>query len=115
MLPAHERLVADRPAGVEGDLRLVVEHELALVDGALQLGEHDQPLGAAPVALAAITGGGSGTRLGLVHRHVGVAQQSLDVVGIHRAHGDADAAADRDAQPLEQERLAQRAEQRISD
>ena len=115
MLPAHERLVAHGAAGVEGDLGLEVEDELALVDRALQLGEHDQPLGAAPVALAAVTRRRAGTGLGLVHRHVGVTQQTLDVVGVHRADRDADAAAYRDAQPLEQEGLVQRAEQGVGD
>ena len=97
------------------DLRLVVEHELALIHGALELSQHDQPLGAAPVALAAIPGGGSGTDLGLVHRHVCVTQQSFDVLGVFRTDSDSQAAADRHPQSLEQERLTQRTQERIGD
>ena len=37
MLPADQRLKADNPAGGELDLRLVVEHKLALVEGVAQV------------------------------------------------------------------------------
>src|SRR5207253_5420386 len=38
MLPAHERLEARDPLGLEGYERLVVQHELVVLERALQLG-----------------------------------------------------------------------------
>ena len=78
VVPPHQRLEADHPAGAEVDDRLVVDDELVAFERAVQVGagaqrrhgravavglEHDRP-GAAVV-------------LGLVHRGVGVAEQRL--------------------------------------
>ena len=77
MVPAHERLDGDGLAGGEVDDRLVLDDELALLDRALELGlevvaaddrvAHRRRRRRAKRRLAGL--------LGLVHRHVGVADQ----------------------------------------
>ena len=43
MLPSQEGLRADDAPGLESDLRLVVQHELARSGRRVQLGSHGQP------------------------------------------------------------------------
>src|SRR5919202_560560 len=51
VLPAHQRLHAVDPAGRQAQLRLVVQHQLALVDGPPQLGDGLEAVPARAVAL----------------------------------------------------------------
>ena len=79
--PARQHLVADHAAGGELDDRLEVRHDLAALDAMPQLAGRAQRLHAGLVAtdlerLDAV----AATRLGAVHRGIGVAQQ---VVGRH--------------------------------
>jgi len=46
VLPAHQRLHPQQPAGLGVDLGLVVQHQLVVFDGAAQLAEQGQPPGA---------------------------------------------------------------------
>ena len=107
--PAHERLDAARGLAREADDRLVVQLELAALDGGGQLGaqlEPGQRLGvqrgveARPAALAA--------GLGLVHGRVGVAQQLAGRRAGRRGR-DADAGAHLEAPAGERHGRAQRA------
>ena len=94
MLPAHQRLDAGHGAGAEGDDRLVVEHQLALLEraaqGALELeamahiGRHLRGVGL-EAALAGALGG--------VHGGVGVAEHLAHALA-RRGGGDADAGGD---------------------
>ena len=85
VLPAHQRLDADSRPLASSDDRLVVEHELLALDGALQVREQLEPLEHRCLharfedLVAALA-----VRLGDVHRDVGVAQQSVGVVRTRR-------------------------------
>ena len=73
-MPAHQRLEADDPAGLEIDLRLVDQAQLALAAGASQVGIEPHPVGrldrqAMIEQLEAV----AAARLGPVERGVGVA------------------------------------------
>ena len=95
-------------ARAEVGLRLVVEHELALVDRATQLGEHRQPARAVVVALLRVDLAAAGLLLRHVHRDVGALEQRMDVVTVLRVQGDADAGLDLEGEAVDRERLLQR-------
>ena len=98
MLPAHQRLLGDQAAGVEVDDRLEVQRELLALDREPQLllqtmalehrGAHAR---VEHLELALARG------LGLVHGHVGVADELLGRKLAAVAGGDADADVDRNA------------------
>ena len=114
MLPAHERLETLDPSGRELDHRLVVQDELAVVDGALEIGLELQALQGGVVhrgfehLVAALPG-----FLGHVHRHVGVPKELLGALGSARSRvggRDADRGADEDLLALQVERSLERRE-----
>ena len=82
----------DHEARVERQLGLVVDLDLAHLDGPAQVGLGAQPLGGLGAQLlvedlVAVTAAG----LGQVHGRVGVAQQAVGGVVGRRGHGDPDA------------------------
>ena len=108
MLPAHQRLDAPHGAGSDVGLRLVVQHQLAGLQRAVQLADERQPLAAVPVALGQVDLVAGAHPLRLVHRDVGALEQAergARVVGEDR---DADAGVDVDPDAADLERLLQR-------
>ena len=95
--PAQEGLGADDPARRQVDDRLVVEVELAGLEGVADLllgGGRGERAGHGAVEHRDLA---RSLRLGLVHGHIGVAQ---DVLGLHApvlGEGDAHAGGDADA------------------
>ena len=92
MLPAHERLRAERGAGRDVDLRLVVQHELALIERGVEVVEHLEPQTVEVVELRVVDGDAGVGVLGGVHRDIGAPQQ-VDDEGAVVALGDARARA----------------------
>jgi hypothetical protein len=112
--PADEGLDSFDPSGGELDHRLVVQDELAVVDGALEIGLELQALQGGVVhrgfehLVAALP-----RFLGHVHRNVGVPQELLGALGSARSRvggRDADGGADEDLLALEVERALERRE-----
>lgn len=78
VLPPDQRLEAHDPARLHGNLGLVVDSELAALDGAPQVGAHPETLQRGDVhALLEDLVVGLALPLGLVHRHVRPTQQVL--------------------------------------
>jgi hypothetical protein len=76
MLPAHQRLEARHAAEVEVDDRLVVEHELLVLDRPLELLAAVEPCQRVHVHVGGVDGElVRPAALGGVHGQVGVAQQ----------------------------------------
>ena len=93
--PAYECFQSDRLATIQADYRLVVENELALVDGPLQIGRALEPIGhgrlqSRLVNLVAVLP----TCLRRVHRHVRRLQDLGGALGTDLAVGDTDARVD---------------------
>ena len=93
VVPAHERLDRDHPAGAERHDRLVVEREaLPVLDGPPEVGLELHPLDDAPVHLRVEhDGAGLSLELRLVHRDVRVAQHLVRLAVPRRLHRDPDA------------------------
>ena len=116
IVPAHQRFDADDAAGGEADLRLVMQHELPLGDGAAQARLERQPLhGAALHVVRAELVRVAARFLGAVHRAVGVAQQRLRVGAVVGIERDADAGGDFDRRPGDRQRLLDRAAHFLGD
>ena len=108
VLPAQEALEAIQAAARELDDRLIVQLELAPVDGVAQIGlqleTHQRPL---PHAGVEQFRAGLPEGLGPVHRRVGVAQDGLGrIVAVHARH-DADAGGREDLMAGDVERRGQ--------
>ena len=108
MRPAHQRLHPDDAPGVEVDLGLIVDAQLAALDRPPQRGLGLQALGA-PQAHGAVEDrkAGAPALLGVVHGRVGVAQQHA---GGHRrvaAQRDADRGREEDLAVGQREGLGQ--------
>jgi hypothetical protein len=78
MLPAHQRLEPEHRTGTGGHDRLVVHHELVVVDGPAQVAVGPQaPFDGDPQRVVEDLHPAPAALLGPVHRHVGVAQQAV--------------------------------------
>ena len=96
MLPAQERFDAAQAAGGGIDARLIVQRKLVALDRAAQARLHVEPLlGAQVEILRDVVHLVAAAALGLVHRHVGMAHQVVDILPVLRIHGHANAAAQR--------------------
>jgi uncharacterized protein YidB (DUF937 family) len=93
VLPAHQRLGTDDTVGVERHLRLQVQAQLAMLDGALELRQQRQRLRAAVVQRGVVHARAGGAALGGVHRHLGAREQRIGLGGVLGRAGDADAGA----------------------
>ena len=83
MLPANEGLETDRPPAAQGDERLIVEHEFALLEGHAQAVLEREPLdGARGQLLRAQLEVVSTHVLGAMGGGVGVAQEALGVLPV---------------------------------
>ena len=116
VVPAHERLDADDAAADDVGLRLVVQLELAALDRRAQLAGERQAARASAVLLRLVERDAAAALLGRVHGDVG----ALDAASRRRSPcvgmaGDADRARDLERQPVDHERLAQRAQQHLGD
>ena len=115
MAPAHERLRADDPPRAQVGLRLVVHDELVAVRGLAQLARQLE-LGRIGLVLAGdVHLVARPLGLGAVHRDVGALHELLEVGGVHRVERNPDRRLDVERQPLDRERLLERAVHRTGD
>ncbi len=103
VVPADERLDRVDISGRELDSRLVVDDELAVGDRAPQLADEREPVRRVVVVLLRVEHRPVGL-LAVVHGHVCVPDEGLDVVAVVRVERDADARLDLDGQSGERER-----------
>jgi hypothetical protein len=96
VLPADERLHADHAAAAQRDLGLEVQDEFVVVEGVPQLAQELEALGRVGVARGGVGLDVRSRALGLVHRHVGVAQERRDVLAVVGLQRDADRGAELD-------------------
>ena len=108
VLPAHERLDPAHAAGAQLGLRLVVEHELAGLEGGAELAHQREPLAAVVVAPGEVDLVAGAHALGLVHRDVGALQQPHGVRRVVGVERDADAGVDVHVDAADRERLLER-------
>ena len=90
--------------GAKVELRLVVEHEVALVDRLSQLLE-EAHLVPVLVEVRLVDGEGRLAGLGPVHGDIGAPDEAGAVGGVGGRHGDADAGADAGADHVQHERF----------
>src|SRR5690606_38577007 len=95
MLPADQRLEAGEAAGRKTEDGLVVELELAVLDGPAQLGLEPAAVGGGAVEVGRIgADAAAAAALGGVEREVGAMEQRIGIGAIGRGAGDADADGD---------------------
>ncbi len=98
VLPPGQGLDADQVAGVDGDLRLVVQHELVGVQGAPEVGEQGQPGHRVAVLLGGVVRVGQPQVRRDVHGSLGLAHQVGHIIaGGGRRDADADVQFQADA------------------
>ena len=101
MVPADQRLRRGDRLFLRQETRLVVQLELAVLQGGAQLGLAQLLLGEMGVHRFQVETPGIAPRgLGLVHRHVGATQQAPRIAAVLRRQGHADAGADMEAVPF---------------
>ena len=98
--------------GAGADLRLEGQHELLVVDRAVQVAEQRQPLDRVAVDLRAVALDLTAVGLGPVERDVRPLEQRLERVGVLRRHRDADAGLHAQPHAVDDDRLAQPARAR---
>lgn len=104
--PTDQRLQSgDMP--VEADLGLVVQLDIAGIQGAAQIAQQAEPVRGVAVPLGLVELDTAAVALGLVHRHIGAAQQSLGVEGVVGEDGDPRAGFEHEGQSVEVQRGAQ--------
>ncbi|MCY1276714.1 hypothetical protein D9M70_253820 [compost metagenome] len=116
VLPAQQRLGAGQAAAVAGELRLVVQGELVLLDGAAQVAFQLQALQRAGVhfrlvELVVVLA----HFLGVVHRRVGVLHQLVQLGAVLRRQRHADAGGDEELAAFQGERPGQAGEDLLGD
>ncbi len=99
--PAGQGLDTVHPPCAQVGLGLVVHLQLVAGQSAPQLPHHHQAIGRVAVPLDVVLLDAAPLLLGEVHRDVGVLQQLVEIVAVVRRDGHADAGADVDEQPLE--------------
>ncbi len=115
VVPSQQRLHPDDAAVEERHLGLVVQGQLAVVDGLAQRGQQAQPVGRVTVAGRVVHLDLGVALLRLVHRHVSGTQQLLDVHAVLRGQRDAHAALQLQRDVTELERLLQRGQHPLGD
>ena len=108
VLPAHQRLDAPHGAGPDLGLGLVVQHQLAGLQRAVQITDERQPIAAVAVALRQVDLVTGAHPLRLVHRDVGALEQPERGARVMRVDRDADAGVDVDPDAADLEGLLQR-------
>ena len=106
MHPADQRLQPGDMA-VEADLGLVVQLDVAGVQGAAQIAEQAEPVGGVAVPLGLVELDAAAVPLGLVHGDVGAAQQPFGVEGVVGEDGDPRAGFEHEGQSVEVQRGAE--------
>ena len=96
---------------LERDLGLEVQDELVVVERVAQLAQELEALGRVGVARGGVGLDVRSRALGLVHGHVGVAQERRDVLAVVGLQRDADRGAELDGDAADVERDGQRAVQ----
>jgi hypothetical protein len=111
VLPAHERLGRVLALVAHGELGLVVQDELALLDRPPQLRGQAEAVEAG-VVLPGVDLAARVLGLGAVEREVGVLHQRHRVVAVGGEHGEAEARADVEREGLELQRLLEAVDDR---
>ena len=109
VLPARERLDAGRAAARERELGLVLEHDLAGLDAAPQLGREQQAVDAVVVLGRRVDLHRPLRGLRAVQGDVGAAQQVVGVAAVLGVVGEADARAHVEHHAVEHEGVVERA------
>ncbi len=107
MVPAGEGLGGEYLAGGEVHDRLEVDRELALGDRSGQVGREREPADVGGVARHAVQGDPVAGAFGLVHGHVGAAQEFLDAAA-RGGEGDSGTGLDDQPHPVDLHRLIER-------
>src|SRR5690242_11495840 len=97
MIPSYQGLDADDPSGLDLDLRLIVELELLAFERLAQIVLERKPLrrcSAHRILIEEITA--AALRLGVVHRHVRILEQRIELVPVAWIKHDADRCRDED-------------------
>ena len=111
MPPANQRLDLQGLAVDGADDRLIVKHELELVDRVAELADQGHALAVlAPFLIDGVDAEAAACPLGGVHGDVGAADQGRRIVGMLREGGDPDAHGGRDRLAVDDERLIHRIE-----
>ena len=105
--PTAERLDGQDVAGARADLRLEREHELVVVDRAVQVAEQREALDRVAVDLRPIALYLAAVGLGAVQRDVRPLEQRLERVCVLRGQRDADAGLHAEPHAVDDDRLAQ--------
>jgi hypothetical protein len=101
MLPAHECLHPQHPAGADLDLRLVVNDEVAVLDRLPQLPDHQRRQRVSRLHLNAVSGSAPEPRSGDRQRHVRPEQCELGVRAVFGQDEGPNTDLDRDAQVVQ--------------
>ena len=89
MLPANQCLDANDQPAAEIDQRLVVKHEFVLIQCPAQVAFHQQALERRLVHFGRVKLESIAPKfLGLVHRHIGIPEQGIDIPAILRENAD---------------------------
>ena len=108
VLPPHQGFEADELAARQIDLRLIVQAQLALIDGAPQVDFEPQALlGPEGHLRRGKTQAAPALRLGLIECGIGIALQGLGVPAVGGVERDPDTGADADAVAVEFEGLGE--------
>jgi hypothetical protein len=100
MLPADQRFDLADVARFKVQFRLVVQHQLRSANRVTQFANCLEALACVAVARALVDRIARMSRLGLVHRDVGVLKQRLGVRAVLGVYGDADARDDPHVDPV---------------
>ena len=115
VLPAQQRFGADDATSVERELGLQVQAQLVVVDGVAQLAQQRQRLRAGGVDGRVVEHRAFAAALGVVHRHLGAAEQGVGVGGMVRPHRHAEARAHVDGVVFEHHHVAKGLVQALRD
>ena len=116
MEPAHQGFDRHHGAGIETNLRLIVDHQLAALDGLAQLGLEDQTLEGGGVHIGRVElVAAARMLLRPVQGGIGVADQRLGVVAVVRVEGNPESGAEMELLVFELQRRQERIQDLLGD
>ncbi len=94
MFPADQRFQTDYTAILDGNLGLIIQRKLILLDRLRHLAHQREPARAVLIQAGIVQGISAVLVLGDVHRHVGVPYYDVGIQTMLRIQGDTDAGVD---------------------